>query len=176
MGKPYHDPDTLRRMYAGDGMTQAAIADEFGVSQSTIYLQLKKHGIERSKPWRDADTLRRLYWEEGKSLTEVADELGCSKEPVARAMRELEVERRTPPSKRAPTLYTTANGYVEWKHEHDGDRYGVYVHRLLAVAEHGFDAVAGNDIHHKNGVSWDNRPANLEPIDHADHASKHHSD
>lgn len=50
----------------------------------------------------------------------------------------------------------------------------VRVSRLLAVAEHGFDAVGpGVDIHHKNGIPWDNRPANIEVIDKGEHAALH---
>ncbi len=32
----------------------------------------------------------------------------------------------------------------------------IYIHQLLAIAEHGFDEVAGKHIHHKNGIKWDN--------------------
>lgn len=58
--------------------------------------------------------------------------------------------------------------------EDDGDEFPL--HRLIAVAEYGFDAVAGNDIHHKSGVGWDNRPANIEPIDPAEHVALHSTD
>jgi hypothetical protein len=47
------------------------------------------------------------------------------------------------------------------------------VHRLLAIAEYGTDPVAGNHVHHKNGIKWDNRPTNIEPVNHSEHARKH---
>jgi len=177
VAKPYTDPETLRRMRVEDGLSLGEMADEFGVSKTTIHRHAERHGIDKpSKPYRDADTLRRLYWEEGKSSREIAAKFDVSKPTILKALRDFGIQIRKPNDGKMPPLFTDSWGYTRWKHEHDGDRYGVYVHRLLAVAEHGFDAVAGNDIHHKNGVSWDNRPANLEPIDHADHASKHHSD
>jgi len=32
------------------------------------------------------------------------------------------------------------------------------------VAEYGTEAVAGRDVHHINGIGWDNRPENIVPI------------
>lgn len=47
------------------------------------------------------------------------------------------------------------------------------IHRLLAVALYGVDAVAGKHVHHKNGIPWDNRPENLELVDPVEHARIH---
>jgi len=44
---------------------------------------------------------------------------------------------------------------------------------ILAVSEHGYDAVAGKRIHHKNGIPWDNRPENIEPLTRTEHQGKH---
>lgn len=62
----------------------------------------------------------------------------------------------------------------------------VYVahHRLLAVVEcypsqMSIEAILrdldGKDVHHRNGIKWDNRPSNLEPIDHGEHSRLHAS-
>lgn len=48
----------------------------------------------------------------------------------------------------------------------------VVIHRLVAVAEHGIEAVKGKHIHHKNGVKWDNRPENLEPLSNSEHQKR----
>ena len=60
----------------------------------------------------------------------------------------------------------------------------VYVahHRLLAVVEC-YEAstplwailadLDGKDVHHENGVKWDNRPSNIEAIDHGKHTAMH---
>lgn len=50
----------------------------------------------------------------------------------------------------------------------------VQVHRLIAVAEYGFDAVVSADnIHHKSGHGLDNRPSNLQPVTHREHYEIH---
>lgn len=43
----------------------------------------------------------------------------------------------------------------------------VPVHKLVAVAEYGIDAVKENDVHHLNTISWDNRPENISLTENA---------
>lgn len=79
-------------------------------------------------------------------------------------------------------------GYERWRsterrpHTATSGREDVYVahHRLLAVVECYsldepivlvLDDLAEKDVHHCNGVKWDNRPENIEPVEHARHAS-----
>ena len=79
-------------------------------------------------------------------------------------------------------------GYERWRStEHrphtpiDG-REDVYLshHRLLAIVEcypldqpieSVLEDLAEKDVHHRNGIKWDNRPGNIEPVEHARHAS-----
>lgn len=49
------------------------------------------------------------------------------------------------------------------------------VHRLMMVAEEGFDALEDKVVHHKNHIPWDNRTENLELMSRAEHSS-HHSE
>lgn len=65
---------------------------------------------------------------------------------------------------------TNYNGYEEWR---DGGENHVKHHRLLAVAEYGFDAVCGRVIHHDNGCRFDNRPSNIYPESDRDHKRLH---
>lgn len=74
-------------------------------------------------------------------------------------------------------VHFRADGYVEiCANAPDNSTERILLHRLLGVAEYGFDAVAGNDIHHINGVKWDNRPSNIEPVNHGYHSARHKND
>jgi hypothetical protein len=61
-------------------------------------------------------------------------------------------------------LSTSGEGYLEVL---TGEER-VYVHRLSAVAEHGFDAVKDMDVHHEEG-KWINNSGSLSPEDPEEH-------
>jgi len=115
----------------------------------------------------ERERLRRLYVDERMSPKRIADELGVHYSTVYRRLNRYGIEREDP-----VRLNTIGEGYEEVVTP-GGEKS--YVHRLVAVAEYGFDVVAGNDIHHSNGVSWDNRPSNVEVVDHAEHTKRHKS-
>lgn len=48
-----------------------------------------------------------------------------------------------------------------------------YTHRTVAAKKQGSPISHGNEVHHKNGVKTDNRPANLEVLLKADHQKIH---
>jgi DNA-binding HxlR family transcriptional regulator len=69
-----------------------------------------------------------------------------------------------------PALFYT--GYYGYEHSRsvvDGDSDVIGIHRLIAVAEYGFDAVADHEVHHLNTIPWDNRSENLVPLNKTDH-------
>jgi len=116
-----------------------------------------------TKPWRDKDKLQTLHQDRGLSGRQMAPILGCSAATATRWLNKYSIF--TP-----VTYFTTPDkGYEKWRNGEDS----VYVHRLLAVAEHGYDAVAEKRIHHKNGIPWDNRPENIEPLTRTEHQGKH---
>lgn len=78
-------------------------------------------------------------------------------------------ERRKVP----PKLETGGRGYEYCRAEVDGVRKKIYIHRLLAVAEYGYDAVVGKEVHHKNGIPWDNRVENIVPLTATEHRRVH---
>lgn len=47
------------------------------------------------------------------------------------------------------------------------------LHRLVAVSKYGIEKVKGKQVHHKNGIPWDNRPKNLELMSASDHIELH---
>lgn len=140
----YRDEERLRELYHGQDMTTREIADKLGCTNGTISRWLNRHDIEA-----------RPNWKEGVEAAKEANRVEYVQ------MRTLEGER----------------GYEYWgtKVREDGERTMkiMYVHRLLAIAEYGFDAVADMDVHHKNGIPWDNRPENVVPVDSLEHASYH---
>jgi len=130
---------------------------------------------ESDTPWRDAATLEQLYWDEGLSLDDIADRLGCSDVTVLNWMEKHDIERRTEKRNRLPRpLTVTSPGSTNQGYEfvwHDD--HCVRHHRLLAVAEHGVEAVRGHEIHHRNGIPWDNRPSNLAVVGSSEHGCIH---
>lgn len=122
-----------------------------------------------TEPWRNAELMRELF-EDADAVTEIADELDCGKSTVFRWLDRhgirLQNRENIPPS-----FHTRVDGYEAVI----DDNENVLVHRLVAVAEFGFETVVGSVIHHKNQCKWDNRPVNLQPFDsHAAHHREHH--
>lgn len=106
----------------------------------------------------------------------MSERFGVSPSTVCRNMKRCGVDRRTSDNEKHPRVKTNQDGY-EWIQTKVGDSIRtVQLHRLLAVAEYGFDAVVGKDIHHSNGITWDNRPSNIEPIGHGKHAELHNKE
>ena len=116
-----------------------------------------------AKPWRDEQTLRRLHQQYGMSGRQIAQKFGCSPSTVPRWINKFNIY--TPPKFQT----TPDKGYEKWRDGNDT----VYVHRLLAVAEYGFQAVKDNIVHHKSGVPWDNRPDNIEVLPQSKHHGEH---
>lgn len=126
-----------------------------------------------SSPWRNAETLRTLYHGEGYSLRDIADELGCTPRTVNVWMDKHEIETRPCPHSKPVHFNTNYQGYESWVHTSTDSTEHVLVHRLLAVAEWGVGEVEGRVVHHENGVSWDNRPDNLELMTQSEHVELH---
>lgn len=187
--KPWKDEETLRQLYFEDRLTTAEIGDRLGCSGVTVQRWMDKLDLERRKrgtydrgrgePWQDEETLRNLYLEQDMSQSEVAEELGCTAKTICDWMRKYNIPitdargqgdlsaSDTP----APFTHVSdgTNVYEMWALANGNHR----VHRLLAVAEYGFDALDGMHVHHKNGISWDNRPDNLEVLTPKEHRLTH---
>lgn len=144
----------------------------------TIEIGGETYEYDAEKPWRDADLLEELYWTKGMSQRDVGGVLGCSNDTVSRWMDRLDIDSHKTKSKRVPYFGHHQNGYEVWRHKVSDTKYNVKIHRLLAVAEYGFDTVCGNHVHHQNHIPWDNRPQNIEvksPENHQrDHSDKRH--
>lgn len=134
-------------------------------------------------PYRDKEVLQTLYIENKLSINQISEKLDCGATTVRDWLKEHDIPIRSireaqhiryETEYEAP-YYVRENGRVGWNAAgEDGTRW-VVVHRLLAVAEYGFDAVRENVVHHKNEIPWDNRPSNITLMSHADHSSHHHT-
>jgi hypothetical protein len=125
----------------------------------------------------DDDWLRGKYHDEGMTITEVSELLEVSRMPVFRALKRHGIERRDKGEwnkKIHPGFIVNDGGYVlAYSYAGSNSQDRVVVHRLIAVAEHGIEAVKDMDVHHKNGIPWDNRPGNLQLMTKAEHTQHH---
>lgn len=129
-----------------------------------------------------ASSLREAYHGEGMSLSDIGDEVDRSPAWVSKKMDELGVETRS--RKEATRMAvgvdrarfrTRIDGYESWRawNPEREQTEEVLVHRLAAVAWYGWDAVIDNDAHHDNNCSFDNREANVLPMDPKEHRELH---
>lgn len=136
--------------------------------------------MSHSKGLDDPALLKELYWGENLYQHEIADRLGVSERQVRRRFNKYDIDTRNPGSSRKPTVpaYQIVRGYPSWSGYKDKDGFStVYVHQLLAIAKGAdpFQIFSSGDyqIHHKNGVKWDNRPENIDVVTDKEHADKH---
>ncbi|RBI58323.1 hypothetical protein DMJ13_27385 [halophilic archaeon] len=117
----------------------------------------------RIRGLRDAGFVEKTGYTSDGATTYTVD---CTPDDVARVLGE------TRPG--AVHIRTTVQGYVvAYASFKGGGLVNVGIHRLVAVAEYGFDAVSGKHIHHKTGIPWDNRPENLSPETQSEHMREH---
>lgn len=131
-------------------------------------------------PYRNKETLERLYVDERLSQDEIADRLECGVATVSRWMDKHGIDARSRKengaiqASRTPAHYYTNNRGREIWVDNTGDSFeSVTVHRLLAVAEYGYERVAGNHVHHELNIPWLNTPANITPKDPTEHLRDH---
>jgi len=127
--------------------------------------------------YKDPDKLRELYHEERLSMAEIGNRHGVSHMTVKYWMRKHGIERRSifeaAKVRKVSTIPRFRTGLTGYEYASvGGTEYPI--HRLIAVAENGIEAVKERVVHHKNGIKWDNRPDNLEVVTPSEH-NQHHS-
>lgn len=147
-------------------------------------MRVQNQYTKAERPWTERDAMQKLIDEE-LTQEEMAERFGCSQDTISRWLSRHGFDYqadRTGPRKTGATLTMhkphehSATNYERWRawnRERGGNDY-VYVHRLLAVAEYGFEAVRDKHIHHINGIGWDNRPDNIVPVDEKEHRRRYH--
>lgn len=127
-----------------------------------------------TKEYQDPDILRNLYYKKGMMVKEIAEKLDSSPTTILRYMEKNGIERRKLCKHQQPVHLRWKDGYRVWATKMEGEQRTVRVHRLVAVAKYGIDAVKDMYVHHKNGIRWDNRNQNLELMTPSNH-SRHHA-
>ena len=171
MKKKYRDPKWLKNEYKWKDKTQTQIANEVGVSPSTISNNVRKHGIVKQR--NDEQILHELYHNQNLSSTEIGEILDCDHTTVLDCLHRLEIKVEKSPKECNISLTESGDDYKYFQHIFDGQKSVVYSHRLLAVAKYGPDAVCGMEVHHKNGVRSDNRYENITLMKPGEHQSHH---
>lgn len=121
----------------------------------------------------DEQELREAYYEDTLTLAEIGERAGVSGAAVRKQMNKYGLERR-PPGPRDPDrlcFWTSEKGYQRGRHIYHGTEEHFKIHRLAAVAWFGFDAVAGNDVHHIDGAPQHNAESNFKLVTRSEHAS-----
>ena len=175
--KPWQDPDVLYELHAEKNLPHGEIADKLGCSRPTIHKWVNKFDI---KPrYKDEAVLGRMI-DNGLTYEEMADELNCGYQTVLRWVQKHDLNSgrgchsHKQRSGRAHFTHATAHGYERSTCTMSKDV--VKIHRLLAVAEYGFDAVCDKVVHHENGIPWDHRPENITPMADAEHKRLHNQE
>jgi hypothetical protein len=166
---PWQNEAWLKERYVEQNLKVKEIAENCGCHPMTISRWIDRHGLV--KKYRREDWLREKYNEERMNLVEMAEEANTNPASIGRYMRKHGIQTRGAESRPATYIGCGSKGYEIWQCAVNRDY--VKVHRLLAVAEYGFESVAGLDVHHKNNIPFDNRADNIEVMTHEEHRSRH---
>lgn len=161
---------------------------ESKTSQTKLTEFPRKFPPKSEKPWHEKKWLRNRYWKDDMSIRQIAEVYDLSNVTIYEWMEKHNIERRSQGEARElkdqsgrnnsswqewATYSMGPRGYPRWSGTYEGERYEIRVHRLVAVAEYGFEEVCESVVHHKNQITWDNRPENLETMNPAAHGRSH---
>lgn len=134
------------------------------------------------KVYQDETWLREKYWDKYMTTDEMGKEAGVTDVTIRDWMERRGIERRDRSQcqiyhrAKPPTMNIDEYGYERFTIHNSGDVKNMRVHQLVAISEgaNPYDLFGGGyDVHHKNEIPWDNRPENLEVIEHSEHRRLH---
>jgi hypothetical protein len=126
----------------------------------------------------DPEVLERLYWDKEHDLEYISNLADVHSTTILHHMDKHNIDRRNRGCgnrKSHASFRTDTLGYEVAYSKYGDSQKRVKIHRLVAVAEHGFNAVVDKHVHHKNEIRWDNRPDNLSIMTPHSHHSHHSS-
>jgi hypothetical protein len=134
--------------------------------------------------YKNKSYLYEQHWAEMNSLREIGRKNDVSHKTISYWFEKFDLPKRGVGGElpwvpfRTEESGSQSEGYEKWRHavNYEDGRidHRLSHHRLLAVAEFGFDAVCDMHVHHKNEIKWDNRPENLEIVEPSEHIEYHH--
>lgn len=187
-----NDEQKLRELYCNQELSIRDVAKRLRCSPDVVRDRLDEFDIEtRSRSesaklrygegnYRDPNWLRDRYWSDMMSTTEIANMCDVSQSTICEYMDMFDIKMRDRSEskvnyyiKKSTVPIGISGGYRYWMHCFRQDRETVAIHRLLAVAEYGFDEVKDQEVHHVNRIPWDNRPENIELLSEEEHGRLH---
>jgi hypothetical protein len=181
------DDRTTTDKYSTHRETKAVVQELFAspddVSVSDIkdfdwtHYDVTQAESESDDPHHEVDILAYLYWIEDCTQEEIGDRYGYSISCISRHMTECGIPTGADPTKHTVSIGVYENGHSHWKCiVKSNDKFdSVNLHRLLAVAEYGYEEVVDKEVHHETGCSLDNRPDAITLMDKGEHLSLHKS-
>jgi len=183
---PFHNKEWIVEEYIEKERSITEIAKECGVETQRVSDQVKEFGINIRdqdhgyKKYKNKEWLHEQYVLKYKSARQIAKENGVSPKFIEDELKNAGIEiREGGRHKLHASFRTTTQGYEEWYgYTPDSGRRdeSIHVHRLLAISEYGCEAVSGKDVHHRNGIPWDNRLENIDLMEKSEHGRLHGKD
>ena len=182
----YRDPDWLERELYEKGREAKDVAQQFGITESAIHYWVDKHDLARrsssvpedaEETYRNPEWHREMHWDRSLTRKEMAERAGVKESTIINWASRLGVPTRYGSTGPAKFRTRESTGHETWRSMRHVSDARVAVHQLLAISE-GADPrkIFSNGqyhVHHRNGIPWDNRPANIEVLSREEHARRH---
>lgn len=178
--QPWHDEETLRRLYVESGLTMAEVATELDCSRQTIEKWIHRHDIETRtyNPETPAELqteskLRSMYLTDGMSTYEIAERLECAPSTVHGWLGHHEIETRSVGSQPGELHHRWKGGVDEYygdnwmcqrrkalrRDDYECQRCGI------TQSEHRDQTDIGLDVHHQRPIRTFQSPESANTLD-----------